>query len=477
MKRLFSLIFLLLALANRPAVALSFDEARHLLSRLGFGQPARVEIERLLQYSQESAVEEVFGLVLSRPLTQPSLDIDEPLPPPKARKTLSDKEKLALKKELQDRAMALKSWWWGEMLATDSPFTEHMVLFWHNYFTSSLQKVKGPGHLYRQNLLFRQYALGNFGQLLREIVKDPAMVLYLDSQTSRKGQPNENFARELLELFTLGEGNYSEADVKEAARAFTGWRLDQRSGELVFDASEHDAGVKKFLGQTVYNGDDVIRLLLDRTETARHLVARLWREFVSPDPDEAEVARLADLLRDSHYEIRPVLKALFTSQAFWAAENRGTLMKSPVDIVVGSLRLLGVKKSDTRRLAQLGKVLGQDLFDPPNVKGWPGGNAWITSTSLSRRELFLRRLMRGREGEATMPDSGLGAGYNPLAVDNPSVMPSLADLDREAKPRTVQTLKRLLLAVPPVDSVKAGEGLSLRQAALSLLLDPAYQVK
>lgn len=477
MKRLFFFVFLLTFLAFRPAFALSFDEARHLLARLGFGQPARVEIERLLQYSQESAVEEVFGLVLTRPLSQPSLDIDAPAPTPKDRKAMSDKEKMEMRADVQDRAMALKSWWWGEMLLTDSPFTEHMVLFWHNYFTSSLQKTKWPGFMYRQNLLFRQQALGNFGELLQEIVKDPAMVLYLDTQTNRKGQPNENFARELMELFTLGEGNFSETDVKEAARAFTGWRFDARAGEVVFDAKRHDAGPKKVLGQVVYDGEDVVRLLLERPETAKRLVTRFWLEFVSPDPDDAEIAKLADLLRDSHYEIRPVLKALFTSHAFWAPENRGALTKSPVDVLVGSLRMLGVGKTDLRRLAQLGKAMGQDLFDPPNVKGWPGGDAWITSTTLSRREQFLRRLMRGREGDAAMADPGLGAGYNPLAVDNPGVMPSLADLDREAKPRAEQTLKRLLLCVPPVDPPRPGEGLTLRQTAISLLLDPAYQVK
>ncbi|MDK9723186.1 MAG: DUF1800 domain-containing protein [Rhodospirillales bacterium] len=475
MKRLFSLAFLLLALAAQPALALSFDEARHLLARTGFGQPARFEIERLLQYSHESAVEEIFGRILSRPLTQPSLDIDEPLPTGAQRKGMDDKEKTAFRKEVQERNLALKSWWWGEMLATDSPFTEHMVLFWHNYFTSSLHKVKWPGFLYRQNLLFRQHALGNYGQLLHDIVKDPAMVLYLDTQTNRKGQPNENFARELMELFTLGEGHFSEQDVKEAARAFTGWTFDPKAGEVVFNPRAHDPGLKRVLGQTVESGDDVVRVLLERPETARHLVERLWREFVSPDPDETEVARLAALLRENHYEIRPLMKALLTLPAFWAQENRGRLVKSPVDVVIGSLRLIGLKKVENKRLAQLGHALGQDLFDPPNVKGWPGGTNWITSVTLSRREQFLRRLMRGKESEG--PDAGLGAGYNPLAVDNPSIMPSLADLDREAKPRAIQALQRLLLSVPPVDPVQSQEGLSLRKAALHLLLDPAYQVK
>jgi uncharacterized protein (DUF1800 family) len=477
MKRLFYLAFLCLAVSANQAMALTFDEARHLLARTGFGQPARFEIERLMQYSQDSAVEEVFSWVISKPMTQPAGEIDDPLPARDERKAMSEKEKAAFRKEVQERNLALKAWWWGEMLATDSPFTEHMALFWHNYFTSSLQKVKWPGFLYRQNLLFRQYALGNFGQLLKEIVKDPAMVLYLDGQTNRKGQPNENFARELMELFTLGEGHYTEQDVKEAARAFTGWSFDPKMGEVVFNPKAFDPGAKRVLGQSVQTGDDVVRVLLERPETARHLVLRFWREFISPDPDEGEVLRLSALLRDNNYEIRPLLKAMFTLPAFWAKENRGTLTKSPVELTVGSLRMLGIKKADNKRLAQLGRALGQDLFDPPNVKGWPGGEAWISSTTLSRRELFLRRLMRAREGDAAMADPGLGASFNPLAVDNPSIMPSLADLDREAKPRTIAAMQRLLFCLPPVDPVKAGDGLSLRQAALHMLLDPAFQVK
>ncbi|MBF0168913.1 MAG: DUF1800 domain-containing protein [Alphaproteobacteria bacterium] len=472
MKRLFLLIFLLLA--ARPGFALTFDEARHLLARTGFGSPSRFEIERLLQYSHDSAVEEIFGFVIARPFTQPLSDLDQPLPGRAERQTLNDAEKMDFRKDINERGLALKAWWWGEMLATDSPFTEHMVLFWHNHFTSSLQKVKWPGFLYRQNLLFRDHALGNFGDLLKEITHDPAMVLYLDSQANRKSRPNENFARELMELFTLGEGHFTERDVKEAARAFTGWNFDPRSGEVVFNARQHDPGIKQVLGQNVRTGEDVVRVLLEHPQTARHLVKKLWLEFVSPEPDEAELQRLATLLRDNNYEIRPLMKALLTLPAFWAPENKGSLVKSPVDIAVGSLRLLGIKNMDGKRLAHLGKALGQDLFDPPNVKGWPGGQAWITSTTLSRREQLLRRLARGRESDGA--DPGLGAGYNPLALDNPSAMPSLADLDREANPRSVATMKRLMLAIPPVDPV-AETGISLRRAALQLFLDPAYQVK
>jgi len=472
--RLAKALFALLLFAPGAAGALTFDESRHLLARVGFGLPSRAEIERFMPFSQESAIEEVFGLMQSKPLTQPPPEIEAP---PKALGKGPDERTRHdfMRTQTQEQAKRLKAWWWGEMLATDSPFTEHMVLFWHNHFTSSLRKVKWPGFLYRQNLLFRIHAAGNFAELLREIVRDPALMIYLDSQTNRPESPNENFARELFELFTLGEGHFSEFDVKEAARAFTGWQFDPKSGEVVFRRPRHDPGEKSVLGQKVRTGDDVVRVLLEQPRTAEFITEKLWREFISDSPDADEIKRLATLFRASGYELRPLLKGLFATQAFWAPEARGLLVKSPVDLVVGTVRLLSVPHVDPRRLAQVGRALGQDLFDPPNVKGWPGGTRWISTDSLARREQFLRQIARGREGDG--PDPGLGAGYNPLATDNPSIMPSLADLDRMASPRAVEALSRLLLALPPLDPPRTLDGASLRRIALGFLLDPAFEVK
>jgi uncharacterized protein (DUF1800 family) len=469
--------FLLILLSALPASALTFDEARHLLARTGFGMASRYEIERMMQFSQESAIEEVFGLMLSRPATQPPAEMDTLPPGWLDRKDLSPADRETLHRRIRDQGMMLKSWWWGEMLATDSPFTEHMVLFWHNHFTSSLQKVKWPGFLYRQNLLFRIHALGNYATLLREIARDPAMVVYLDTRTNRKDSPNENFARELFELFTLGEGRYTERDVKEAARAFTGWRLDAKSGEVIFDRRLHDSSPKVVLDQTVRTGDDVIRVILEQPRAAEHLVEKLWREFVSPSPDPDEVSHLSEILRESNWEMRPMMKALFALPHFWAPENRGTLVKSPVDIVAGTLRVMGGNLVPASRLPQIGRALGQDLFDPPNVRGWLGGEEWISAATAPKREQLLRRIARGREIEGK--DPGFGAGFNPLAVDNPTLMPSLADLDREATPKAYEALRRLLLALPPVDSprIRPGDGSTLRRVTLMYLLDPAFNVK
>jgi uncharacterized protein (DUF1800 family) len=273
--------------------------------------------------------------------------------------------------------------------------------------------------MYRQNVTLRAHALGNFGAFLHAIAKDPAMVVYLDSAQNRRGAPNENFAREVMELFTLGEGHYTEADVKEAARAFTGWSLDRETGTFVFRARLHDDGLKTVLGRTGrLDGDAVLDILLTRPETAEFIVAKLWREFVSPDPDPAEVARIARRFRDSGYEIKVALGALLTSDAFYLPANRGVLVKSPVELVVGTVRQLELAPESALPFAVAAAGMGQNLFSPPNVKGWPGGPAWINTTTLLARKQFLDRLTRS---EASAPVAMMAATTDPgHAVPQPA---------------------------------------------------------
>jgi uncharacterized protein (DUF1800 family) len=284
------------------------------------------------------------------------------------------------------------------MRTTRTPLTEKMTLFWHNHFVSAEQKVREPALMYRQNQLLRRYAIGDFGTLLHEVARDPAMVIYLDSASNRKGQPNENFAREVMELFTLGEGHYTEQDIKEAARAFTGWSIDPDTGQFVFRRFQHDDGQKTVLGRSGnLNGDDVLDILLAQPRTAEHVVEKLWREFVSPTPDAAQVKRVAGAFRDSRYDTRVALRALLTSDAFYAPENRASLVKSPVDLVVGTLRQFRFSTGEMLPFAFTLAQLGQNLFAPPNVKGWPGGEAWINSTTLLARKQFLDRMFRDED--------------------------------------------------------------------------------
>jgi len=398
---------------------------------------------------------------------------------------MSAEDRKLAQREMFQKAIELRSWWLTEMLVTPSPLTEKMTLFWHNHFVSSQQKVRSPQLMYRQNVLLRRHALGNFTMLLHAVARDPAMVIYLDSASNRKGQPNENFAREVMELFTLGEGHYTERDVKEAARAFTGWGVDPDRGEFVFRRLAHDDGVKTVLGRRGnLDGDAVLGILLAQPQTAELIVAKLWREFVAPDPDRGEVRRIAQVFRESGYEIRPALRALLTSDSFYEPGNRAVLIKSPVELVVGTLRQFSFATGEPLPFALGVAALGQSLFSPPNVKGWPGGEMWINSTTLLARKAFLDRLFRVEETRAMMAEGGR---LEPpkiaerMAGGRERYLQAMLDVQFDGgkwlsqfddRP---QLLQRVVLASAPVTEPPPGtQGVELIR---HLVLDPAYQLK
>jgi uncharacterized protein (DUF1800 family) len=378
-----------------------------------------------------------------------------------------------------ERALELKGWWLTEMVATASPLTERMTLFWHNHFTSSVQKVRSPPLMYRQNVLLRRHALGNFGELLHAVSKDPAMLVYLDSATSRRGQPNENFAREVMELFTLGEGRYGEHDIKEAARAFTGWSIDLDSGEFRFRPMLHDYGTKTVLGRAADTGDEVLDILLAQPATAEFVAAKLWREFVSPQPEPEELRRVAGALRESRYDVRPALRALLLTPAFWAPQNRAALVKSPVDLVVGTLRQFDIGFGDPLPFVFLLSALGQDVLSPPNVKGWPGGEAWINSTTLLARKQFLDRVFRVEETRMVMQRPAMQEKLGAMKPGARRFMQAMAELQFSARDwlgpfeGREAMLPLVLLAAPPAGS-PSGSGMDYVRA---LVADPVYQLK
>jgi uncharacterized protein (DUF1800 family) len=449
----------LFALGAGTAGAVTFDEARHLLARTGFGVATPAEISALMPLDYTAAVDRLLDGMRSEPVTSPPPWLGEKPPPPKVRKAFSEAERRAFNGMRRERGREMKRWWLGEMLATDSPLSERMVLFWHNHFVSSLKKVKWPNLLYAQTALFRRHAMGNFGGLLRRVARDPAMLLYLDGNTNRKGRPNENFARELLELFTLGEGRgYTEDDIREAARAFTGWTLNGKTGEPVFRRKRHDAGIKTFLGHRgPFIGDDILAIILKHPAVAEHLTEKLWREFVSPTPDPAEVKRLAALFRESDLHVRTVLRAILVSAAFRDPAVRGALIKSPVDLAVGTVRLLDLRPDDLDWLPWMTRRLGQDILDPPNVKGWPGGFAWITTASLPARRQFLGRVSRGAEmtGGKKKTMSMTRVAYDPMTALGGG---------------SFERMRRVVLPLAPANNRNP-------KKFRDLLLDPVYQLK
>lgn len=444
------LLALGLGLLGPPRVAagpaLGLEGARHLLVRTGFG-PTWDEVQSYAQLNRDQAIEKILGGIQTEARTPPPGWVHEPAPVPGMQKMLPQFLRMTMRQERNEQEMQLKAWWIQEILTTSSPLSERMTLFWHNHFTSSFQKVKWPPLLYFQNLKLRRNALGNFATLLQTLSKDPAMVLYLDNQSNRKGKPNENFAREVMELFTLGEGNYTEKDIKEAARAFTGWSVDP-ARKFLFRRGNHDQGVKTVLGRSGnFNGDDVLAILLDQPACAPYIAGKIFRFFVGVDPDEARKKELGQVFRDQNFEIQALLRTILKSPEFWDPAHRGIQIKSPVDLLVGTIRALGLDEADPEFLARQSKRLGQDLFAPPNVKGWPGGNLWVSSHTLLIRDQLLRR------AGGVMNQEGSG--------------PDLARLEPKE-------LTSFLLPIAPHDPVP--KHLRGRRLIQRLLQDPTYQL-
>jgi len=450
------------ALERPTSKPIGYYDARHFLARTGFG-PTAAEVRRYAVLSREEAVAELLrdarASARSSPLTRPPAWATETgaLRLPRG-ESAPPEERQAFRQEQIRNGLELRAWWLSEMLASPSALTERMTLFWHNHFVSSQQKVRFARLMYAQNATFREHALGNFGTLLRAAAKDPAMLIYLDSAQNRKGQPNENFAREVMELFTLGEGSYTENDVKEAARAFTGWSLNRDTGHYQFRPGLHDNGIKTVFARSGhFDGDAVLDLLLARPETAEHLTRKLWREFLSEEPETHEVKRIAQLFRSSNYDIETALRGLLLSDAFWSAGNRGVLIKSPVELVVGALRQLSIDPGPALPLALVSAGMGQNLFSPPNVKGWPGGEAWINTHTLLARKQFLDRLVRAD----AVPAVWLGTFPGTTSAEQ------------------MQAAQALLLPLPPSSrtNLGAGEIPDAMTFVRATLLDPAYQLK
>ena len=280
-------------------------------------------------------------------------------------------------------------WWANRMLATPRPLEEKLTLFWHGHFATGENKVRDYRMMLQQNEMFRAHASGEFRDLLVGILKDPAMLVYLDNGENVKAHPNENFGRELLELFTMGVGNYSERDVREAARAFTGWTNDVLA--FKFDSAQHDFGPKTFLGRTgPFDGEDIVDTILAQPVTAEFIASKIYRFFVRDEIEPGVKAQLGRTYRESGYQMKPLLKQIFLSKDFYSPPAVATQIKSPVHLVVSTYKKMSLREIPT--IPDFGRMtasLGQSLFDPPNVAGWAGGRTWITpSTLLNRGNLF-----------------------------------------------------------------------------------------
>ncbi len=414
------------------------DRARHLLERAGFGGTPE-DVARLARLSPREAVDSLveFGAIPNelKPFEEsgiwdPGMD---PFPPSRAEAVRLARERgeglgEKLRPEGAQRRLQpvvdkffyslaannietqrLGLWWANRMLATSRPLEEKLTLFWHGHFATGQNKTRDYRMMLRQNTMFRAQAAGDLRGLLVGILKDPGMLVYLDNGENVKLHPNENFGRELLELFTMGVGHYTERDVREAARAFTGWTNDAL--EFRFDAAQHDFGAKTFLGVTgPFDGEDVIDIILKQPVTAEFVAGKIYKFFVRDEVSNAVKASLGRTFRNSGYQMRPLLSEIFLSRDFYSPASKATQIKSPVHLVVSTYKKLGLKEVPT--IPDFGRMtgsLGQSLFDPPNVAGWAGGRTWITpSTLLQRGNLFREVLFPDVKGFRP-PDRALSA--------------------------------------------------------------------
>lgn len=395
------------ALSPLPDKEWDREKAAHLLRRAGFGgTPA--EVENLAALGLSGAVDALvdYDKVTYTPAPPP---IDPVLNEPLERGELRNLSDEARQQRIEARRRAerrtfeeTRLWWIERMLASPRPLEEKMTLFWHGHFTSGMREVRNPIFMKEQNEFLRRHALDSFKELLIGISRDRAMLAYLDGNRNVKSKPNENYGRELLELFTLGVGNYTEADIKAAARAFTGWSYTDEG--FVLRRREHDFDVKTFLGRTgKWDGEDVIEIILEQPACSRFLARNLLEFFCQPEPERTLVEALAAEIRRNKYQLRPTMKTLFKSRAFYHASARGSLVKSPVELVVGTARTLGVKVTNLFGAERAMAGMGQELMQPPNVKGWDGGAAWINTATLFNRYNVVGGIIHGEPGQRPPP--------------------------------------------------------------------------
>jgi uncharacterized protein (DUF1800 family) len=398
-----------------PSAAQPWDvrKAAHLFRRAGFGATAS-ELNKAVGMSPTEAV---HALVTQAVAAAGDDVANDPL----ARAMLAT-----------GNARSLANWWLHRMLNSPSPLLEKLALFWHGHFATGADKVTDASLMFNQNRLLRRQALGSFSEMTHAIARDPAMLIYLDSATNRKAHPNENFARELMELFCLGEGNYSEKDVQELARCFTGWEV--RRDQFRFNRYQHDTGQKSILGQQGnFSGEDGVNLVLAQASCPEFIIGKLIRFFMFDEPTVAPelIAPLARLFRESDLTIAPVVERMLRSNLFFSEHSIARRLRSPIELTIGLLRSL--EASTNLNLVANGlHELGHSLFFPPNVKGWDGGRSWINSSTLLGRANLIGTVLHSDKTRFA------GGDLAALVARNHATQPDAL----------LEWLERLLLAAP-----------------------------
>ncbi len=477
-----------------PTASDPWDRAKaaHLLNRAGFGGRPD-EIDRVARLGLDVAVDELidsgrFPENFSPPdytSVRAAWEAYARLIQMRAPERERFEANVAAQRADNQKFIETREWWVTRMIQTLRPLQEKMVLFWHGLLVSGRPEVRQTELLLIQNELFRRNALGNFKDLILAISKDPAMLGYLDNNLNRKGRPNENYARELLELFTLGIGNYTEQDIKEAARAFTGWTY--RNFQFYFDARQHDDGSKTFLGRTGnHDGGDIINIIFEQPAAARWVPRRLFEYFGYLRPEDSLVDEMADLFRRRNFEVGPLVRAILSSGAFYSPKAMRTQVKSPAQLVVGTARLLEPDAAPILALVRAMDLMGQALFIPPDVGGWPRGEGWITTSTVLHRYNFSGLVLTGgmpgvgrRQPNRTVPVGAQklldGAGTAGEVVNRLVTAMAAGALADDRKNALMRALGAASAQAPYARDGAATDA-KLRSALHLLMSSPEYQM-
>ncbi len=390
----------------------NFLKNKHLISRAGFGIHHN-DIEKYKNTSPKKLYQELKNTSEYQLL---QIDVQAVMP-----EQYLEMSKTADKKIFNQYNKSynndIRKSWHSQMINTPYQLREKMALFWHGHFATRIQQS-----IFNKEIIeiFRKNALGNFRDLVFEVSKSAAMLQFLNNQQNRKAKPNENFARELMELFTLGRGNYTEKDIRESARAFTGWSYDQL-GKFTINEKQHDSENKEFLGKSGnFDGSDIINIILEKPECAEFITKKIYQFFVNETPDEKAIKSLSQKFYKSNYDIIVLMDEIFLSDWFYSEKNIGAKIKSPVELIVGIRRILPMDMQNRETLYNFERILGQELLQPPNVAGWPSGTAWIDSSTLLIR-MKIPTVMAGYKTLDIEPksndDVNMGKGEKKIVVN------------------------------------------------------------
>ena len=451
----------------------NFLKNKHLVSRAGFGIHHN-DIEKLKNISQKKLYQELKSTSDYKPIEIEAYKITYQ----KYQEMSKSIDKKPVNQYNKDHNLAIGKAWQNLMINSSNQLQEKMALFWHGHFATRIQQS-----LFNLDIIniFRKHGLGNFRDLLFEVSKSPAMLNFLNNQQNKKAKANENFARELMELFTLGTGNYSEKDIRESSRAFTGWSYDE-NGEFRENLKQHDDGEKEFFGKTGnFTGTDIINMILEKPQCAKFITTKIYKYFVYETPDDKQIQSLSETFFKSNYDIKTLLDEIFLSNWFYAEKNIGAKVKSPVDLIVGIRRILPMDIQNGNTIYNFERILGQQLLQPPNVAGWPSGIGWIDSSTLLLR-MKIPSVMAGYKTLDIEPksddDLNMGRGEKKLIVNNKQ---NKITIHWESVSNILNEDLFALLLPNPTDKMRNmitefNAGKSKQHLMISLMCTPEYQL-